>query len=425
MKILHLCIALFCINLSAQSTWQTLPDIQPNINNQRFDDVFFLDANTGWAANGYYASVHKTTDGGITWSEQLNQTDLGSSHYFRNIEFLDQNVGFLGTLNGLFYKTMDGGVTWTTVTNITPNPVALCGLNTVGTSTVFGCGAYFNPAFIIKSTDSGLSWQYIDMSAYAEALVEIYFVTENLGYAAGRNNNGGTLLKTEDGGTTWAEIYNSTVVGDYVWKIQVLDSNPNIIFGAIESTTETLGKFIKSTDAGSSWFTTNGPETSLQAVGFISETHGWIGGHTTGLHETTDGGVTWTNLNIGSNLNRIFVVSPNLAYASGKTIYKYTDQTLGTNTISETEKSPLQVTLLKNPVSADLKFSIAFKSDDNLLIELYDGSGRFIKQLSREQIKASEVLRQYTFDVKELASGIYYLDFHNNSGRQSITFIKN
>ena len=385
---------------------------------------FFILTSLKLTANGFYAAVYKTTDGGLTWSEQLNQTDLGSSHYFRNIEFLTEEVGFLGTLNGLFYKTTDGGVTWTSVTNITPNPVAICGLDAIGTSTIYGCGAYFGPAFIIKSSDSGNNWTTIDMSAYADALVEIYFVTENLGYASGKSATGGVILKTMDGGTTWTEIYNSNIIGDYVWKIQILESNTNVIFGAVESTATTLGQFIKSTDSGATWFSTNAPETHLQAVGFTSETHGWIGGHTTGFYETIDGGVTWTNLNIGNNLNRIFVTSSGQAYASGTTLYKYTDQTLNTEDFSIPSKSPLQITLLKNPVENNLEFSIDFKSDDNLLIELYDSNSRFIKQLSREIIKASSTDKHYKFQVTDLATGIYFLDFHNNSGRQTIKFIK-
>ncbi|MEI7509594.1 MAG: photosystem II stability/assembly factor-like protein, partial [Flavobacterium sp.] len=154
---------------TAQLTWVPLSNIAANLNGQRFDDVFFLNENLGWAANGYYAAVYKTTDGGTTWTQQLNNTILGSSHYFRNIEFLDENIGFLGTLNGKFYKTNDGGATWTLVTNISPNPAAICGLDCVGTSTIYGCGAYFSPAYLIKSSDSGATWQYIPMSAYATA----------------------------------------------------------------------------------------------------------------------------------------------------------------------------------------------------------------------------------------------------------------
>lgn len=412
------------MTVGAQSTWQAMPSAFTNPNGQRFDDVFFLDENIGWSANGFYAAVYKTTDGGTTWSEQLNQDDLGGSYYFRTIEFLNSNIGFLGTLNGAVFKTDDGGVTWAQITNITPNPAAICGLSAVGPSTIYGCGAYFTPAVVIKSTDSGNQWQSMDLSTYAEALVDIHFITETLGYATGRSASGGVILKTEDGGASWIELYNTNIIGEYVWKIQVFETDPNIIFASVESVSSNSGKLLKSNDGGTTWISLDAPETGIQAVGFISETHGWMGGHTTGFYETIDGGLTWSNLNIGNNLNRIFIISSAVAYTSGTTIYKYTPESLGTQAFTTNEKSPLNIDLITNPVSNELKFTINFEADDNLLIELYDNSGKFIKQLSREIIKTQRKLKYYNISLKDLASGLYYLDFHNNSGRQSIKFIK-
>ncbi|MDX1471458.1 MAG: hypothetical protein R3213_08170, partial [Flavobacteriaceae bacterium] len=53
-------------------TWE-VTDIPSNSGGQRYDDVFFLNENEGWAANGYYASVYKTIDGGLNWVEVLNE----------------------------------------------------------------------------------------------------------------------------------------------------------------------------------------------------------------------------------------------------------------------------------------------------------------------------------------------------------------
>ncbi len=422
MKLLQVSLFLFTINLFSQ-TWQTT-SITSNINGQRFDDVFFLNETEGWAANGFYAAVYKTIDGGITWTEQLTEAMLDGSYYFRNIEFLNANIGFLGTLNGEFFKTADGGDTWELVTNIPTTPEAICGLHTIGTSTIYGCGAYFTPAYIIKSSDSGDTWEYIDMSAYANALVEIYFLNENVGYVSGNNATGGVILKTIDGGATWTELFNSNIIGEYVWKLQVLENSNTIIFGAIESVDPHPGKLIKSIDSGVSWTSYDAPETRIQAVGFISETHGWMGGHATGLHETTDGGETWTDLNIGSILNRIFIINSELAFASGTSIYKYTDEELSTDNIAETVRAHLNIELLNNPIKDNLEFTIHFNKSDNLLIELYDSSGRFIKTLSKEKITDSNLERTYNFSIKDLASGVYIIDFHNNNGRESKRFIK-
>jgi photosystem II stability/assembly factor-like uncharacterized protein len=410
--------------LPAQANWQTLSGILDNTNNQRFDDVFFLDATTGWAVNGFFAAVYKTTDGGVTWTEQLNESELTGDFYFRSISFLNENIGFLGTLNGSFFKTINGGDTWAEVTNITPNPPAICGLNTVGVSTIYGCGAFFSPAHIIKSTDSGETWQFIDMTAYANALVEIYFLTEQTGFASGRSDTGATLLKTTDGGSTWTEIYNTP--GEYVWKLQILDPNtPDVIFGAITSVAPHPGKLIKSTNGGASFTSFDAPETDIQAVGFISETRGWMGGHTTGFYETTNGGETWTDINIGSNLNRIFVLSPTLAYGCGTSVYKFSNtNTLSTLTVDIPAQKPLTISLKQNPINSVLEFTIAYAASDNMLIELYDSNGKFIEQLTRVII-TSKTTKTYSYTLDHLSTGTYFVNFHYNNGRVSKKFIKN
>lgn len=425
MRIAQLFILFLAGFLLSQPTWQAVPNITPNINNQRFDDVFFLDENLGWAANGYYASVHKTTDGGLTWIKQLDEVDIPGDFYFRNIHFLNENIGFLGTLNSTLFKTTDGGSTWSSVNNIVPNPNGICGLDAVGTSTVYGCGAFFEPAHVIKSTDSGDTWSYTDMSPYANALVEIKFLNEDIGFAGGRSNSGAVVLKTEDGGNTWNEIYNSNISGQYVWKLQIFENNPSLIFGAVYASAPNEGKLIKSVDGGENWVAYTAPESSVQAVGFINENRGWMGGHTTGFYETNDGGQTWTNTNIGSNLNRIFVLNPNLAFASGTSIYKFTSTTLGTtkNVDGNFKGNPLDITLTKNPIEQQLEFSINFESSDNIMINLYDMQGRLLKQLSRDIINTG-TSKRYNFDVKYLSNGTYILEFHNNLGRVSKQFIK-
>lgn len=403
-------------------TWQQT-NIINNTSGQRFDDVFFLNETTGWAANGFFATVYKTTDGGLTWNQQLTEADLGGAFYFRNIEFLNENIGFIGTLNSLFLKTTDGGENWTPVTNITPNPLAICGLNAVNDSTIYGCGAFFGPAFIIKSTDAGNNWTHTNMSAFATALVEILFIDDLIGYAGGQNNNGAVLLKTIDGGVTWSEIYNSNIPGEYVWKLQTLATDNNIIFGAVSSVVPRLGKLIKSGDAGNTWQSFNAPETDIQAVGFITEQKGWMGGHTTGFYETNDGGVTWSNTGVGNNLNRIFVVSSNLAYGCGTSVYKFTDTSLSVNEVDVETKAVVELELQSNPVNDVLKFQINFESADNIVIELYDLQGKFLQQLSREIIFFKQT-KNYEFKVNQLSSGSYFLNIHTNTGRKSYQFLK-
>ena len=412
----------FITQLAFSQTWSALTSIISNGSGQRFDDVFFLNENVGWAANGYFAAVYKTIDGGQNWTLQTDNAILGSNHYFRNIEFLNNDIGFLGTLNNKFYKTLDGGATWNQVLNITPNPLAICGLDCVGTSTVYGCGAYFSPAFIIKSTDSGATWQYINMSAYATALVEVLFLDANIGFASGKNAAGAVVLKTVDGGTSWTTLYNGSIPGEYVWKLQVLPNNTDVIFGAIESVSPNFGKLLKSTNGGLNWATKNFPyDDDVQAVGFVTENHGWMGGHDTGFYETIDGGDTWTNTNVGSNLNRIFFINDNLAYACGTTVYKMTN-TFSVNDFQEYARIPLNVRVSPNPIKDKLNLEIDFRGTDHLVLELYAVDGKLIKELQLDEIEMAGT-KSYTFDFP-YSNGIYILNLHTNTGRQSVKITK-
>jgi len=404
-----LCFLVSFITL-AQSNWQQLPNAPTSVG--RFDDIFFLNADLGWGATGG-GYVFKTTDGGATWQQKLF---IGNS-YFRNIEFIDENVGFLGTLDGVFYKTTNGGDTWTPIT-ISPNPPAICGLDAVGTSVIYGVGSFYSPAYYIKSVDGGNDWRYFDMSAYAEALVEVLFIDELHGFVSGSGYTGGVILETFDGGITWNEIYNSGNYGDYVWKIQLRDNNTHM-FCSVQSNND--GKLIRSFDSGATWVVTNAPEDYVQAVGFISDTHGWMGGHNTGFYETTDGGLTWTNINLGYSLNRFFFLNDGLAYCSGNSVYKY-ENVLGVGEFGEDIQEDIEIVIAPLPIKDQLNIRVNYTHTDNLFLGLYDINGRFIARLIRDQIPGGGE-KTYSFDF-DYPAGTYVLDFHTNNGRRGYTIVK-
>jgi photosystem II stability/assembly factor-like uncharacterized protein len=413
MKNHYLILLFFTSFFFGQTTWSET-NISQSVS--RYDDVFFLNENLGWAADGYGATVYKTQDGGNTWDLQFELPQ----NYFRNIEFLNENIGFLGTLNGGFFKTTDGGTTWNTVVLPGANS-AICGLDAVGSSTIYGCGAYFGPAYIIKSTDSGATWSYINMSAYATGLVEVLFTSETVGYASGRSAQGGVILKTINGGSTWTNIYTTQHAGDYVWKLQILFSNTNVMFGSVSSVTPFLGQLIKSTNGGLNWTTKNVPDTNIQAVGFITENHGWMGGHGSGFLETFDSGTTWIDTGFGNSLNRIVFINSSTAYTCGDKIYKLSPN-LSAPTFSNQEFKPLSIVINPNPIVDKLNIEIDFKATDNLLLELYTLEGKLIKQFIRDSNKTA-IKKSYSFDFP-FPKGTYILNFHTNSDRQSIKIIK-
>ena len=408
---------LFIAGLASAQTYNWKLLSSPPSTTGRYDDVFFLNENLGWAARGGNGTVFKTTNGGASWTEQFVSSATGQ--YFRNIEFLNENIGFLGTLNNNFYKTTNGGTTWTRVNNIAPYPEAICGLDTVGTSTVYGCGAWFSPAYVIKSTDSGTTWEFIDMSAYATALVEVLFINENIGFVSGGDDQGAVILKTTNGGESWTQIYRTNEPGDYVWKMQLF-ADQKKMFCSIES--ETQGKLLKTLDGGITWQTKNFPDHYVQAVGFVSETHGWMGGHNSGFMETFDGGNTWVNNNLGGSLNRIFFVNDNVAFASGNHIYKMTTTGLATNETENEKVINLKIEVVPNPVKDKLNLNVHYLHSDHIVIGLYDLAGKYLGNILKDDVN-SKGLKKYFLDFK-YPIGEYILALHSNLGRQSIKVVK-
>lgn len=206
--------------------------------------------------------------------------------------------------------------------------------------------------------------------------------------------------------------------------MQITDEH--VFFASVQAKFQSgnIGKMIKSFDGGKTWIVKKAPESSIQAIGFVSPSHGWMGGHTTGFIETFDGGNNWIKSGLGHNLNRIIFLNDSLAYSAGEGIYKYEeiDTTASQDNTTLIPKQPVQFTVAPNPVLDKLNIYAQFRYKDNLTIDLYNSSGQLVKRLMRD-LSPTPGLKKYTFDFS-YPPGIYFLDFHYNNGRQSIKIIK-
>jgi photosystem II stability/assembly factor-like uncharacterized protein len=71
--------------------------------------IHMLDLNTGWAV-GDGGTILKTTNGGSSWSSQSSGTALG----LRDVHFVNANSGRAVGVGGLILATTNGGATWAT-----------------------------------------------------------------------------------------------------------------------------------------------------------------------------------------------------------------------------------------------------------------------------------------------------------------------
>lgn len=413
----------------AQYTWQALPNAPAS---WRFDDMYFLNPQKGWAINpryhyltpNQYGRVFTTNDGGQTWQKISDSSET----FIRCVGFTDTLNGWFGNLadttvvNGYplttdtipFYHTTDGGYNWSPVTNIpNPQPKGICGISVVNDSVVYAYGKIHGPAYLIKTSDKGQTWVSQDMSAYASGLVDGYFINQDTGYVTGHYGNPekALILSTFDGGNSWQVRYQANRSDEVVWKI-VFPSR-NIGYATIEYLGTSFPYntyFLKTTDGGLTWnekpFISSYNE---EGIGFINDSVGWIGGDCCQPinYKTIDGGDNWTsdptfgvqippyNLFGGYSMNRFRKFGDTLMYASGNTIYKLNTTGLGVNSI---------------PASPSMNI---FPNPSNGLFQIIN-----LPLLSKIEITnvIGKKIHQQTFkstngqvDLREQLNGIYFL----------------
>ena len=319
--------------LPAQYNWQLLE--QSPQNGQKQDDVFFLNAELGWSVNGS-GRIFKTADGGATWTKLLDQPGT----YFRCIGFRDALHGFAGNIgtdyfpnvsdSTALYRTDDGGTTWQPVTTISgETPKGLCAIQVVTPQVLVAGGRVGGPAYLIRSTDGGSTWTSQSLAARLAMITDLYFSSPDTGFVFGGTDaniqaSHAIILRTVDGGVSWAKVYESSRPFELIWKAHF----PTLGTGyatILSYAPNTLERFVvKTTDGGSSWTDLPLVNTGAKAfgVGFLNENTGWVGcDHS--IYETTDGGLTWAPKNVGQYVNKIRVLA-GVAYGIGVRIYKMT-----------------------------------------------------------------------------------------------------
>jgi photosystem II stability/assembly factor-like uncharacterized protein len=353
----------------------TIPNVSSSIKS-----IVFTDEQTGWvlAASSTASEIFKTTDGGSTWtSVHTIATEMYS------LKFIGTHGIAIGKNFDALYYTTDGN-TWTkgtfsglTYPSYTRSDVRAAYM--VNENLIYACGwgstVGAQPAILIKSTDGGASWTYLDQTmdnrVYCN-LNAIYFKDELNGLAAGGSAYpGSVVVRTTDGGTTWVPI---DVPFGFTLNAIFGDGNNVIIFGAsgnVISTSDfgetwtllnevsphTLysistfdgnniiaggmnGLILKSADAGKTWDNSfiyvDDVSTNVYSMFFLDKNTGFTGHAYRLTCKTTDGGETWTGLipdtsaNV-SNINGIYFLDENTGFAVGTAgsnndiIYKTTD----------------------------------------------------------------------------------------------------
>ncbi|MCA1641374.1 MAG: hypothetical protein LC785_05325 [Acidobacteria bacterium] len=124
----------------------------------------------------------------------------------------------------------------------------------------------------------------------------VYFLDENVGWAAGGKGN---VLKTSDGGRTWQTLPRPTE--DVVRDVYFADRETGWLVceaDIFSPRTQTRSYLLKTADGGGSWsrvlVTGADVEVLLVRVVFTDHAHGWAFGELGALYYTQDGGASWS-----------------------------------------------------------------------------------------------------------------------------------
>lgn len=242
-------------------------------------DVDFADANHGIAVG--YNVMLRTSDGGVTWTS----FDCDCSAILQRVCMVDANIAFAVGPVSEVYVTLDGGASWVTrPTGFYDGRLYGVYFTDAQTGTVVGEGG-----LILRTTDGGTTWRKQDADARAR-LQSVAFADANHGIVVGQSAGvGPVVMHTSDGGAHWIHEVNGTPVERVLpWfnAVSLLKANTGVAVGM-------AGNVIRTTDGGVTWEArTHVGASRLFAVSFGSADDGVAVG-LGDILRTRDGGATW------------------------------------------------------------------------------------------------------------------------------------
>ncbi len=255
--------------------------------------IFGYNKDTAWVSmvdnNNGGGAIYRTNNGGTNWAKQTTATFVTPGGWADFTYFFDKNNGVcVGDSNTGYwevYTTLNGGTNWTRI------PAGSIPMNLIGETgndnafSVIGNTVWFATASgrIYKSINKGLTW-----TAAITGLTNcsrVSFKDANNGIAT----DGNLLIKTTDGGITWAPL---TFTGN------LYDTDLTYIPGTIGTYVSTGSTAAGGGTNGSSYSVNDGQTwinidvVGHEALAFLNSTTGWSGGVNTS--STVAGMYKWT-----------------------------------------------------------------------------------------------------------------------------------
>lgn len=314
--------------------------------------------------------VFRSDDAGATWAQKVTMPQTkGKAKNISSYDVLsltlspfNQDEMTVTTANNGVVRTFDAGETWAPVATFTTGEFFTFAYDPSVATTQYS--AYGNT--VLKSIDAGATWTavYTDTrGALITAVAVDRFDTQRI-YAG---TNGGTILKSVNGGTEWKTL---TTLGDFVRQIVIRNDDTRIVYVALANS-----GISRTTDGGATWTdlkalrSFSGAATTTQLLPSTTDAGTLYLASTFGLLKSVNGGDTWTEIKTllpsGAANIRTVGIDPNASstiyFSVNNLVHKSDDGGATWQTISTVPTNRILVRMLVHPAKSGTIFLGAFK----------------------------------------------------------------
>ena len=245
--------------------------VQPRPQGNQLTGVDFVDGAVGWAV-GTYGTILRSTDGGVTWTQQVTPTTAN----LYGVAAIDGRTAWAVGQAGTVLCTRDGGRTWRAQdSHVT---TTFFSVTAVSAKKAWAVG---DRGLVRATEDGGKTWR----RQYSKTTQHLYSVTFTDGLRGWTCGGAGRLLSTKDGGRHW--LLQRTMVSEGLHAVSFIDKKYGVAVGA-------AGGLLSSRDGGRSWRPSDVRQTtSLRAVKMVSRNLVYATGAAGAFLTSRDGGRTW------------------------------------------------------------------------------------------------------------------------------------
>lgn len=334
----------------------------------------------------------RTFDGGITWNTAVTGAIPGVDTLM-SCDVFPNRWKIVGS-NGLIKESTDNGQTWTPMTsNVTQR---MYGVATFDNNKAFAVG----DAGVILNYD-GTNWtqQNTGVSArFWDVAVDRSTPTAQA-YAVG---SAGTIFKYD--GTVWSA--QTSGIGAGLFGTGVVGQDTVYAVGGL-----TQGLILKTTNGGATWATVlNGVDVSFRSVTGVADT-AWACAFDGIIYETRDGGSSWVRYSVGDTYNNTginFRTSRGIVVGNGGhgRVFGLPSEADTTYLINKFY-APNQLTIYPNPAQQVLSFKGKFEKSTSLNMTIKNIEGKVIMTIPQQQLHQGEL--NYTCSISKLNNGVYFV----------------